>query len=129
MSKPERVEVFRQEDAMKEAVTVIAPQLASDGVNLAELKVDVRRLTRLSKTEIIPISYFLSGSEEGDWIEKMMGNYMNLKMSEQDHERAVLLVEALKAIGGVPKIQKKKRDDRNFIQRHFTQRNQEPDED
>lgn len=124
---PKRVEVHQVEDAMKEAVSILAPQLGTDGVKLAEQLVDVRRMTRLNKLEIVAIAYFLPDHEK-DWIGSFMDGYMNLKMSEEGHERPVLLVEALKAIGGVPKQTAVKKDDRGWVGRNLTARNQGPDE-
>ena len=127
MSKaPERVEVHRTEDAMKEAVTILGPQLGTDGAMLSEFKIDPRRMSRLNLLEITATAYFLPDHDD-DWIGGFLGNYLNLKMSEEGHERSVLLVEALKAIGGVPKQKNEKRDDRGWVQRNVTARNKGPD--
>lgn len=128
MTQPqERVEVLRTEDSMKEAVSIIAPQLGTDGQKLSELLIDPRRMTRLNKLEILSIAYFLE--HDNDWIRTFMGNYMNLKMSEEGHERAVLLVEALKAIGGAKPDSKKKQDNRGWVGRNVTARNKGPDDE
>ena len=125
MAQPERVEVLRMEDSMKEAVAIIAPQLGTDGQKLAEMLIDPRRMTRLNKLEIVSLAYFLE--HDNDWVRSFMGNYMNLKMSEEGHERAVLLVEALKAIGGAKQETKKKQDNRGWLGRNVTARNKGPD--
>jgi hypothetical protein len=128
---PERVEVYRREDSLSTAVKILAPQLGTDAEQLAEFVVDPRRMTRLNKIELTAVAYFLpdhpAKGENADWLGKFIDGYMNLKMSEEGHERAVLLVEALKAIGGVPKPEQKKTDDRNWHQRNLTMRNKGPD--
>jgi hypothetical protein len=123
---PDRVEVLRTEDAMKEAVAILGPQLGTDGADLAEQLIDVRRFTRLNKLEIVSIAYF--NRHENDWVKDFMGDYMNLKMSEEGHERSALIVEALKAVGGHRAESKKKQDDRNWLGRNVTRRNQGPDD-
>lgn len=125
---PERVEVLRTEDAMKAGVDVIAPQLGTDGELLAKGIVDIRRNTRLNKIEIIAIAHFLASYPEGGWYKRYMGEYMNLKTSEEGHERPKLLVEALKAIGGYQKEKAPRRDARSWVQRNVTKRNKGPDE-
>jgi hypothetical protein len=123
---PERVEVHRTEDAMKEAVSILGPQLGTDGATLAEQLIDVRRFTRLNKLEIVAIAYF--NRHENDWVKEFMGDYMNLKMSEEGNERSKLIVEALKAVGGHRPEQRKKQDDRGWVQRNVTARNKGPEE-
>jgi hypothetical protein len=125
--KADRVEVFRQEDALSKATEVLAPQLGSDGEDLSNQVINVMRFTRLNPIEIMPIMYFLG--HKNNWIKDRMTDYMNLKMSEEGHERSKLIVEALKAIGGKIEPPKKKKDDRNWTQRHITARNKGPEEE
>lgn len=123
---PDKVEVIRMEDALSRATEILAPQLGTDGIQLAEQVINEMRFTRLNKLEILPIMYFMG--HENDWIKERMIDYMNLKMSEEGHERAVLIVEALKAIGGKIEPPKQKKDDRSWVQRNVTRRNKGPDD-
>jgi hypothetical protein len=125
---PERVEVHRTEDAMSRGVDVIAPQLGTDGGKLAKGEIDIRRMTRLNPIEIIAIAHFNASYTDGYYF-RFMSQYMNLKTSEEGHERPKLLVDALKAIGGGQKERQQKRDDRNWVQRNVTKRNKGPDSD
>jgi hypothetical protein len=118
---PERVEVLRTEDAMKEAVSILAPQLGTDGIDLAEQRINEMRFTRLNILEITAIAYFRR--HENSWIKEYMSDYMNLKMSEEGHERYNVIVEVMKAIGGSTSEKPKKKDERNWHQRNITQRN------
>ncbi len=122
---PERIDVLRIEDAQAQATKILAPQLASDSNDLAEGRVDVRRLTRLNKLEIVAISYFSQEAklEENTWLAGFLNDYMNLKMSEEGHERSKLIVEALGKLGKESTPQKKKGDDRGWLGRNVTARN------
>ena len=126
-SPPERVEVLRTEDSMKAGVDIIAPQLGTDGVKLAEQIIDARRMTRLDIFEIMAMTHFIE--HKNNYARKFADNYLNLKMSEEGHERAVLLVEALKAIGGAKPEKKQKQDHRGWVERNVTARNKGPDEE
>jgi hypothetical protein len=126
--EPDRVEVHRTEDAMKAGVDVIAPQLGSDGETLAENRNDPRRLTRLNLFEIMGVAHFESSYPEDCWYNRYMNNYMNLKMSEEGHERSKLLVKALEAIGGAARIKKQKEDDRGLLARNIWARNKKPED-
>jgi hypothetical protein len=125
--KPDKVEVYRTEDALSKATEVLAPQLGTDGVDLAEQRINIMRFTRLNPLEILPIMYFQGHTNS--WIKDRMDDYMNLKMSEEGHERAKLIVDALKAIGGKMEPPKKRKDDRSWTQRNITKRGQGPDDD
>jgi hypothetical protein len=125
--KADKIEVLRTEDALSRAVDILGPQLGSDGEDLAEQIINVKRFSRLNMMEILPIMYFLG--HDNDWIKERMVDYMDLKMSEEGHERAVLVVEALKAIGGKVEPPRKKKDDRSWTERHFTKRNKGPDDE
>ena len=125
---PDKVEVLRTEDALSIGTEILAPQLGTDGIDLADQIVDVLRFTRLNKLEILPIMYYL-GEDEDSWIHKSMKIYMNLKMSEEGHERSVLVVKALQALGGRMPQPKKKKDTRNIIERNLTRRNKGPDDE
>jgi len=123
----DRIEIHRSEDALSVGTEILAPQLGTDGIQLAEQTVNVMRLTRLNMLEILPIMYFMG--HDNDWIKERMEDYMNLKMSEEGHERSKLIVEALKAIGGKKEPPKKKKDDRNWVQRNVTARNKGQDDE
>jgi len=124
---PDRVHVIRSEDASSLLAETLGPQLGSDGTTLSEQKVDTMRLTRLNLLEILPIMYFKG--HENPWIKERMDDYMNLKMSFEGHERAKLIVEALKAVGGSREQPKKKKDERGWVGRNITKRNKGPDEE
>lgn len=122
----ERIDTLRIIDALAKATEILAPQIGIDGVDLAEQRIDTRRMTRLNKLEILALSYFRR--HENSWVRDFMNDYENYKMSEENHERAVLIVEALGNIGRSlePKT-KKPKDERSFVERHFTKRGQEPE--
>ena len=123
----ERVEVLRTEDSMKEAVAIIAPQLGTDGAKLSEQLIDARRMTRLDIFEIMAMTHFID--HKNDYARRFADHYLNLKMSEEGHERSVLLVEALKAIGGASQEKKQKQDKRGWLGRNVTARNKGPDDE
>ena len=98
---PERIDVIRIEDAQAQATKVLAPQLGSDKNLLREGKIDTRRMTRLNKLEIVALSYFRQEAklEQNEWLEGFIDDYESYKMSEEGHERAKLIVEALGKLG------------------------------
>ena len=89
-----------------------------------------RRLTNITPLERVWISYFnlLDPFEGGVWAMGYAKEYMNLSMSIGG-ERAKLLVKMQMAASGGNSQFKKPEDKRNFIERHFTKRGQEPKED
>ena len=127
---PERIDVIRIEDAQAQATKVLAPQLGSDKTLLAEGKIDTRRMTRLNKLEIVALTYFRQEAklEENDWLTGFIEDYESYKMSEEGHERAKLIVEALGKLGKESATPPKKGDARGWLGRNVTARNKGPEE-
>lgn len=124
-----------QQIIFRDASSVIAEklpeQLGSDPIDISKGKYDVRRLTNINELERVWIGYFnlLDPFEGGDWAKQYANEYMNLSMAIHG-ERAKLLVKMqMAASGGSNSPFKKPDDKRNFIERHFTKRGQEPKED
>ena len=122
---PARVEILKTEDSSTEAVKIIAPQLGSAGKFLELMEIDDRKMSRLNKLEIVAISYFNQEAiqEDNEWLQGFLGDYLALKMSEEGHERSKLLVDALGKIGRENTQDRKKRDERGWVQRNVTARN------
>lgn len=122
MAKDQTVTV---NDATSKAIETLGVQLGTDAKTLAELMVDVRRLTHISTADRTMIAYFslLDDKEGGEFATKFFDQYMNLSMSI-DGERAKMIVKALGAIAGSEK-EGRKEDKRNWIQRNLTQRGKE----
>ena len=128
---PARIEVHRTEDATAKAVEILGPQLGSAGRFLAEQEIDDRKMSRLNKLEIVAIAYFGQEAiaEDNDWLKGFLGDYLALKMSEDGHEHAKLLVEALGNIARTGSTPKKRRDERGWVQRNVTARNKGSEEE
>ena len=117
------------QDASSAAVSIIAPQLGSDKNTLAEGKIDNNRLTHINEAEVLWLAWFqnIPELEGGNFAQNFADLYKDLRMST-DGRRAALLVKALGNITGHGATAAPK-DNRNFIQKHLTQRGQEPTED
>jgi hypothetical protein len=91
---------------------------------------DDRKLTNITPLERVWLGYFrlLDPFEGGDWASNYANEYMALSMAIGG-ERAKLLVKMQMATSGGQSNFKKPDDKRNFIERHFTKRGQEPKED
>ena len=130
MSDKEDIRVIRVEDSSTEATRVLAPQIASDQETLEDGKVDVRRMTQLNPLEIMAISYFKQ--KKNNWIQNFLDDYMNLKMSSTENielNRSRQIIEALGNIGSERRPDRRqRRDERSFVERHFTKRGQGPDD-
>jgi hypothetical protein len=124
----------RQELIFKDASSTtsekLAPQLASSPKYLNQGEWDDRKLTNITPLERIWLGYFrlLDPFEGGDWASNYANEYMALSMAIGG-ERAKLLVKMQMATSGGQSNFKKPDDKRNFIERHFTKRGQEPKED
>ena len=120
--------IFR--DASAITAEKLPAQLGTDPNKLAHGEYDERRLTNITPLERVWISYFnlLDPFEGGVWAMGYAKEYMNLSMSIGG-ERAKLLVKMQMAASGGNSQFKKPEDKRNFIERHFTKRGQEPKED
>lgn len=123
-----------QQIIFKDASSVIAEklpaQLGSDPRILARGEYDVRRLTHINEIERVWLGYFdlLDPFEGGEWAHDFAYSYANWSMSIGG-ERAKLLVKMQMAASGGMSAFKKPEDKRNFIEKHFTKRGQEPKED
>lgn len=123
-----------QQIIFKDASSVVAEklpaQLGSDFNTLAKGIFDVRRLTHINEIERVWMSYFdlLDPFEGGDFARAFSNSYANYAMSIGG-ERAKLLVKMQMAASGVGGQLKKPEDKRNFIEKHFTKRGQEPKDD
>ena len=117
------------QDASSAAVSIIAPQLGSDKNTLAEGRIDNNRLTHINEAEVLWLAWFqnIPELEGGNFAQNFADLYKDLRMST-DGRRAALLVKALGNITGHGATAAPK-DNRNFIQKHLTQRGQEPTED
>ena len=115
-------------DASSQAVGIIAPQLGSNKNTLALGIVDNDRLTFINEAEVLWLSWFqnIPDREGGDFAARFCNRYKDLRMSTNGH-RATLLVKALGNITGHASNERPK-DTRNLIQKHITQRGQEPQE-
>lgn len=120
--------VFR--DASAITAEKLPAQLGTNPNKLAKGEYDERRLTNITPLERVWIGYFnlLDPFEGGIWASEYAKEYMNLSMSIGG-ERAKLLVKMQMASSGGGSAFKKPEDKRNFIERHFTKRGQEPKED
>lgn len=126
MSKNERVEVIKLQDALTKATEILAPQIGIDGGDLAEQKIDVRRMTRLNKLEILAVAYFRR--HDNAWVKDFMEDYVNLKMSDEADPRYRVIVDALGMIGRESGFEpRRSEDERSWIQRNITQRNKDKD--
>lgn len=128
-----RTETFISVDALSKAIDILAPQLASDALDLSNLKINYMRFTRLSKGEMLNVLYFHDKNEETgkhkDWYSRKMEEWMNLRMSEEGHERSVLIVKALSALGSPKTSRQPKKDKRGMLARNLWARNQSPDDE
>lgn len=117
------------QDASSAAVSIIAPQLGSDKNTLAEGRIDNNRLTHINEAEVLWLAWFqnIPKLEGGDFAQNFADLYKDLRMST-DGRRAALLVKALGNITGHGPTAAPV-DKRSFIQKHVTQRGQEPEED
>jgi hypothetical protein len=124
----------RQELIFKDASSTtsekLAPQLASSPQFLNKGEWDDRKLTNITPIERVWLGYFriLDPFEGGQWAYDYASEYMALSMAIGG-ERAKLLVKMQMATSGGQSNFKKPEDKRNFIERHFTKRGQEPKED
>lgn len=124
----------RQELIFKDASSTtsekLAPQLASSPQYLNKGEWDDRKLTNITPLERVWLGYFriLDPFEGGEWANDYASEYMALSMAIGG-ERAKLLVKMQMATSGGQSNFKKPEDKRNFIERHFTKRGQEPKED
>lgn len=117
------------QDAVSEIGRILASQIGSDRIMLEAGIVDIRRLTNIGKVERLWLSFFLHMPDDqgGQWMKQFCDDYMNLSPS-LGGMRAKLIIAMQSAIGGIRQQKSKVKDDRSFIERHFTRRNQEPED-
>jgi len=115
-------------DATSKAIETLGVQLGSDARTLAELMIDVRRLTNISTADRTMIAYFslLDEKEGGEFARDFFDQYMNLSMSVNG-ERAKMIVQALANIAGSEKSPKAKH--KRSIFDRLTGRNKDPEDD
>lgn len=122
-------QIIEYKDAVSESAKILAPQLGSDQAMLEKGMVDIRRLTNIDKIERLWLSFFmqLPKDQGGEWMELFCTDYMNLSPSIGGM-RAKLIIAMQSAIGGTRQQRNKAKDDRSFIERHFTKRNQKAED-
>jgi len=122
-------QIIEYKDAVSESAKILAPQLGSDKAMLEKGMVDIRRLTNIDKIERLWLSFFmqLPKDQGGEWMDLFCTDYMNLSPSIGGM-RAKLIIAMQSAIGGTRQQRGKAKDDRSFIEKHFTRRNQQPED-
>jgi len=122
--KPSVIEI---RDAQSDTAKVLAPQMGSDRLTLQKGIVDWRRFTNYPENQILATAWFLAKNayQGGNFYHNFFGQYGNLRYSV-DGEHKKIIVGYQKALSGTPTVKKDQKDSRNFIERHFTKRGQEP---
>jgi len=124
-----KTEVYEIKDASSESAKVLVPQIGSDQSWLMEGRNDYRRFTHIKPLDVLWLSWFSNKRKEqgGRWCEKFIEAFCNFCYSING-ENKKLVIAMQQAIKGEAK-EKEKKDDRSFIQRHFTQRGKKPEKE
>lgn len=115
------------QDALSSSAETLIPELGTDVRDKSSGKVDVRRFSNIDRKERMWLTWFkmLPEDEGGAYMKPFCEEYLNISMSVSGmrSKQIIALFGALSGKG----IRKKTNDTRNFIQRHITQRNKEPE--
>lgn len=125
----EKQQVLKIEDASSETARILVGQFGSDPDKLREGIIDVRRFTNISLIDTLWLSWFMNKSinKGGRFARKFCMEYINLCYSINAQNKKII-VGLQQAVTGTGRSTDKQKDKRNFIERHLTKRNQEPDE-
>ena len=116
-------------DAASESAKVLVPQMGTDTNLLREGKYDVRRFSDIREVDVVWLTWFSNIPEQygGGYAKAFCNAYLNHRYSV-DGKNKKLVVQMQQAVSG-SRTRKEAKDERSWIQRNITRRNQAPSTD